>query len=131
MSPTFLAPQNLLWWPENIEKETEKRRKKSAKERACPGEPKTPTARKRKESAPITVRRRRRTRLSELSCCWSQGVEADGIWGRRGEGASEMGSGSFLKVLAKNFDVLAGYELLPPPFFPYLALRLRASSPVD
>jgi len=29
-----------------------------------------------------------------------------------------MGSGSFLKVLAKNFDVLAGYGLcFPPPLF--------------
>ncbi|VAI72253.1 unnamed protein product [Triticum turgidum subsp. durum] len=34
-----------------------------------------------------------------------------------------MGSGSFLKVLAKNFDVLAGYGLLPLPFpSPFLAL---------
>ncbi|KAM0893540.1 hypothetical protein ACQ4PT_025055 [Festuca glaucescens] len=29
-----------------------------------------------------------------------------------------MGSGSFLKVLAKNFDILAGYGLLSPPPLP-------------
>jgi hypothetical protein len=37
-----------------------------------------------------------------------------------------MGSGSFLKVLAKNFDILAGYGLLSP-HSPFLALL--ASSP--